>query len=101
VITPYTVLGVPSDADAEMVRAAFRKAAKRYHPDLHPGDPAAERRFRRLLRARNLLLDPARGSAQVMMFGIAAIFGSAIGQHALQLDAFIVRSKKKSVFALA
>ena len=58
--TPYNVLGISVDADEETIRAAFRKAAKRYHPDLNPDDPSAGRRLRRLIRARDMLLDPER-----------------------------------------
>jgi curved DNA-binding protein CbpA len=60
VTTPYNVLGISVDADEETIRAAFRKAAKRYHPDLNPDDPSAGRRLRRLIRARDMLLDPER-----------------------------------------
>jgi curved DNA-binding protein CbpA len=62
VSTPYKLLGISVDADEETIRAAFRTAAKRYHPDLNPDDPLAERRFRRLIRARDMLLDPERRS---------------------------------------
>jgi hypothetical protein len=62
VSTPYKLLGISVDADEEMIRAAFRTAAKRYHPDLNPDDPLAERRFRRLIRARDMLLDSERRS---------------------------------------
>ena len=35
---PYSVLGLSSNASMDEVKAAYRKLAKRYHPDLHPGD---------------------------------------------------------------
>lgn len=38
---PYTVLGVSENATDEEIRAAYRRLAKQYHPDLNPGDPAA------------------------------------------------------------
>jgi preprotein translocase subunit Sec63 len=62
VTTPYKVLGISVDDDEEAIKAAFRKAAKRYHPDLNPDDPSAERRLRRLIQARDMLLDPERRS---------------------------------------
>jgi DnaJ-class molecular chaperone len=42
---PYTVLGVSRDASADEIRKAYRKLAKENHPDLKPGDQAAEKRF--------------------------------------------------------
>jgi curved DNA-binding protein CbpA len=65
VTTPFKVLGISVEADEETIRSAFRKAAKRYHPDLNPGDSAAERRLRRLISARDVLLDPVRRSSYV------------------------------------
>ncbi|HUH85272.1 MAG TPA: J domain-containing protein [Stellaceae bacterium] len=53
--SPYDVLGVrPQASDAE-IRDAFRRLAKRHHPDLHPGDEAAELRFREVAAAYALL----------------------------------------------
>jgi DnaJ domain len=56
---PYVVLGVPRDSDEHQVREAFRRLAKRYHPDLHP-DAATSERMRRVNRAWSTLSDPAR-----------------------------------------
>lgn len=54
---PYEILGVPRDADAAAIRRAYRKLAKQNHPDLHPGDKAAEERFKRISAANALLSD--------------------------------------------
>ncbi|MCP5373200.1 MAG: J domain-containing protein [Hyphomicrobiales bacterium] len=54
---PYTVLGVAKDADDKAIRAAYRKLAKGCHPDLHPGDKAAEARFRAIAAAYDILGD--------------------------------------------
>ena len=40
----YEVLGIDKNADASAIKKAYRKLAKKYHPDLHPGDKQAERR---------------------------------------------------------
>ena len=40
----YEILGISKDADDAAIKRAFRKAAKENHPDLHPGDKAAEAR---------------------------------------------------------
>jgi curved DNA-binding protein CbpA len=58
--TPYSVLEVPVNADTDTIKAAFRAKAKRFHPDLNHHDPAATRHLRRLIRARDILLNPER-----------------------------------------
>jgi DnaJ-class molecular chaperone len=55
---PYEVLGVAKNATADQIRAAYRKLAKANHPDLHPGDKAAEARFKDASAANDLLSDP-------------------------------------------
>ncbi|GIL40645.1 DnaJ C-terminal domain-containing protein [Roseiterribacter gracilis] len=55
---PYQVLGVAKNATADQIRAAYRKLAKANHPDLHPGDKAAEARFKDASAANDLLSDP-------------------------------------------
>lgn len=54
---PYEVLGVTPKATAEEIRKAYRQLAKKYHPDLHPGDKAAEERFKEVSAAHDLLSD--------------------------------------------
>ena len=54
---PYEVLGVPRSAGADDVRKAFRKLAKKHHPDANPGDKAAEERFKQVSAAFDLLGD--------------------------------------------
>ncbi len=56
----YHVLGVAPDADLETIRKAHRKLARQYHPDLNPGDAAAEERFKEVSRAWEVLQDPAK-----------------------------------------
>jgi len=55
---PYKVLGVAREAAADDIRKAYRKLAKENHPDLHPGDSAAEERFKAVAAAYDLLGDP-------------------------------------------
>jgi DnaJ-class molecular chaperone len=54
---PYTVLGVPRTASDDDIRKAFRKLAKKHHPDLNPGDKAAEAKFKEISQANDLLSD--------------------------------------------
>lgn len=58
--TLYDLLGVRPDADDATIRAAFRKAAKTYHPDANAGDRAVEQRFREITAAHAVLRDPER-----------------------------------------
>ena len=58
--TPYEVLGVKPDASAEEIRKVYRKLAKQLHPDLNPGKPAAEERFKAVSAAYDLLSDPEK-----------------------------------------
>lgn len=57
---PYQLLGVARDATPEAIRAAYRKLARRHHPDVNPGKPASEERFKAISAAHALLSDPAR-----------------------------------------
>ena len=55
---PYKTLGVARDATPEAIKAAYRKLARRHHPDLNPGKPEAEARFKAVAAAHDLLSDP-------------------------------------------
>lgn len=54
----YTILGVPRNASQDDIRKAYRRRAKDLHPDLHPGDAAAESRFKAVASAYDILGDP-------------------------------------------
>ena len=57
---PYETLGLARDATPEQVRSAFRKLAKKHHPDLNPGSAVAEERFKAVNAANELLSDPEK-----------------------------------------
>ena len=54
----YQILGVSPDADEKAIRQAFRKLARQYHPDVNPGDKAAEEQFKAINEANQVLSDP-------------------------------------------
>jgi DnaJ-class molecular chaperone len=58
--TPYDVLGVKPDASADEIRKVYRNLAKQFHPDLNPGKPEAEARFKSISAAYDLLSDPEK-----------------------------------------
>ena len=67
----YEILGINKDASEAEIKSAFRKAAKQYHPDLHPGDAEAEKKFKEINEAYEVLSDPQK-KAQYDQFGHAA-----------------------------
>lgn len=56
----YEILGVACDADHEILKKAYRKLAKKYHPDRQPEDSRAEERFKELQEAYDVLKDPVK-----------------------------------------
>ena len=70
----YTVLGVPRDADDTVLKTAYRKLARLYHPDKNPGDKASEERFKEVTEAYGILSDPDK-RAHYDRFGTAPSSG--------------------------
>ena len=56
----YETLGVERKAAADDIRKAYRKLARKYHPDLNPGDKSAEERFKNVQEAYDILSDPKK-----------------------------------------
>ena len=56
----YAILGVKKTASADDIRKAFRKLARKYHPDVNPGDKSAEEKFKTLSEANDVLSDPKK-----------------------------------------
>ncbi|CUX47774.1 molecular chaperone DnaJ [Clostridium sp. C105KSO13] len=74
----YEVLGVSRDADDAALKKAYRVLAKKYHPDMNPGDAEAEKRFKEASEAYAVLSDPEK-RRQYDQFGHAAFEGGAGG----------------------
>ena len=74
----YEVLGVSRDADEATLKKAYRKVAKKYHPDMNPGDKEAEQKFKEASEAYAVLSDPEK-RRQYDQFGHAAFEGGAGG----------------------
>ena len=56
----YSVLGLQKTATDKEIKQAFRKLARKYHPDVNPGDKAAEARFKEINEANEVLSDPEK-----------------------------------------
>src|ERR1700744_5086709 len=56
----YGLLGIKKTASADEIRKAFRKLARKYHPDVNPGDKSAEEKFKQISEANDVLSDPKK-----------------------------------------
>lgn len=74
----YEVLGVDKNADEATVKKAYRGLAKKYHPDMNPGDQEAEKKFKEASEAYAVLSDPDK-KKQYDQFGHAAFEGGGAG----------------------
>ena len=73
--TLYEILGVPPSASSDAIRKAYRKLARRHHPDVNPGDTTAENAFKRVSAAYEVLSDEKKRAAYDE-FGEASMAGS-------------------------
>ena len=74
----YEVLGIDKNADDAAIKKAYRVLAKKYHPDMNPGDAEAEKKFKEASEAYAVLSDPDKRK-QYDQFGHAAFSGGAGG----------------------
>ena len=79
----YEVMGVPKNASADDIKKAYRRLAKEHHPDLNPGDQAAEVKFKEIGEAYEALSDPQKRQ-RYDQFGHAGVdpnFGAGAGGY--------------------
>ena len=81
---PYKVLGVSKDASDEEIKQAYRKLAKKYHPDLNPGDQEAAKRMQEVNAAYEQIKNPEKFQQQQQSSG----YGSYGGQSSYGYDPF-------------
>ena len=77
----YEVLGIAKGASEAEIKSAYRKLAKKYHPDLNPGDKTAEEKFKEVGEAYEVLSDPDK-KAKYDQFGFAGVdpsYGAGAG----------------------
>ena len=78
----YEVLGVDKSADDATLKKAYRQLAKKYHPDVNPGDKEAEAKFKEATEAYSVLSDPDK-RRQYDQFGHAAFETAAVAEQAV------------------
>ena len=71
----YEVLGISRNADDSTIKKAYRKLAKKYHPDMNPGNQQAEQKFKEVTDAYNILSDPEKRKVYDR-YGYAAFDGT-------------------------
>ncbi len=87
----YKTLGVAKDASDEKIKKAYRKLARKYHPDRNPGDAEAEEKFKEISAAHDVLSDPEKrkeydAGEQFAGFGGANPFGAGGAQAGFGAD---------------
>lgn len=82
----YEVLGINRSADEKEIKRAYRKLAKKYHPDMNPGDKQAEQKFKEITEAYNVLSDQEKKKLYDQ-YGFAA-FEEGFGQGGFDQGGF-------------
>ena len=95
----YEVLGVSKGASEDEIKKAYRKTAKKYHPDLNPDNPEAEAKFKECNEAYEVLSDPQK-KARYDQFGFAGVdpnYGAGQAASAvLRMSIWVISSAASS-----
>ena len=78
---PYKVLGVSPDASDEEVKRAYRRLAKKYHPDLNPGDKVAAQKMQEINAAYEQIKDPDKFRQQQSSGGYGGGYSAKNGKR--------------------
>lgn len=98
---PYKVLGVPDGADMDTVTAAYKKLAKKYHPDLNPNDKAAAAKMAEINAAYDQIKNGAAGGAQTDPFTGRRRSGAASGTDYLKsVQSFLMHGQYQQALNL-
>ena len=79
----YKALGVSEDASESDIKKAYRKLSRKYHPDLNPGDAAAEKKFKEISEAYDVLSDKKQREEydQIRRYGASGMGGFGGGSY--------------------
>jgi curved DNA-binding protein CbpA len=87
----YEILGVDRNATEEEIKKAYRRLAKKYHPDLNPGDKEAEQKFKEINEAYEILSDPQKNLVKEVLERAVLIL-EALEDLAIYLAIFLMIS---------
>ena len=91
---PYKVLGVSRDASDDEIKRAYRRLAKKYHPDVNPGDPVAAQKMQEVNAAYEQIKNPEKAQQADPFGGYQQSYGGASGQQYQQAAYQYIRFRR-------